>query len=64
MQALLPSPNGMYVYGVIESLRSSLNRSGSNFSGFEKYLGSLCNPNSGINTLVPFGITVLLPGIL
>lgn len=40
MQFLGPTPNGKYEPGTIFRLFSSLNRSGSNFSGVAKYFGS------------------------
>ena len=40
MQLRGPSPNGMYVPGMMRSLFSSAKRSGSNFEGSGKYCGS------------------------
>lgn len=37
-----PIPNGIYVYGFIESRLAGENRSGSNFNGFGKYYICMC----------------------
>ena len=50
-----PSPNGIYVYFGRLCLFSSVKRSGSNFSGFGKYVGSWCRANTGIKIPVPTG---------
>ena len=54
-----PSPNGIYVYFRRLRLFSSVKRSGSNFSGSGKYLGSLWIPNKLIKTAVPAGSVVV-----
>ena len=43
-----PSPKGRYVKFGLLRLFSSVNRSGSNFSGSGKYVGSKWIPNTGI----------------
>ena len=61
MQLRGPEPKGKYVKGWIVCLFSEENLSGSNFSGFGKYSGSLCNPTTGIRMTSPFLIRYFFP---
>ena len=64
MHALGPIPNGMKAFMFKLPIFSSLKRSGSNFSGFGKYCGSLWNPQTGTRQLVFFSIVTSLPSTL
>lgn len=63
MQILGPSPNGIYVNGLIFSLFSSLNLSGLKRRGSGWYFGSLWSAVRTMKTDVPFSMTISVPGI-
>lgn len=62
MHIIGPSPK--LRFGIFWPSLVGLNRSGSNFKGSGKFLGSLPMAKAGIMTLIPFSIVKSLPGIV